>query len=287
MSFRVRYLKQSLPDRQADNSNIYEYDWYEWVMLHDNTTSYPDDRRTLGIYIGSPTDLGYAMCYKILRSDGQIACRTTVRALTLSERADFEQENLRTDFDTNITYRLGATATMGDFDTSDLTPACVYYKNTDTATRKGSQNEILPTPESGGNYVNMEIILPKENEMDKGRVTKRACDSNGNPLGTANNNPIIDNRQYIVEFSDGDEANLAANVIATNMYSQCDPDGNQYVLLDSIIDFRRSTTALCCVDQKTTQKWRTYYQRSTAVWQLCCQWKDSSTPWTKISNIKE
>ena len=67
-------------------------------MLHDNTTSYPDDRRTLGIYIGSPTDLGYSMCYKILRSDGQIACHTTVRALTLSERADFEQENLRTDF---------------------------------------------------------------------------------------------------------------------------------------------------------------------------------------------
>ena len=123
--------------------------------------------------------------------------------------------------------------------------------------------------------------------MSMGRLTKRDRDSNGNPSGTANNNPILDNSQYIVEFSDGDEAELAANMIATKMYAPCNPNGNQYVLLDSIIDFRRSTTALCCVDQKTTQKWRTYYQRSTAVWQLCCQWKDSSTPWTKISNIKE
>ena len=40
-------------------------------------------------------------------------------------------------------------------------------------------------------------------------------------------NPILDTRKYIVQFNDGDEAELAANVIATNMYAQCDPEGNQ------------------------------------------------------------
>ena len=69
-----------------------------------------------------------------------------------------------------------------------------------------------------------------------GRVTKRARDSDGNPLGTAHETSILDTRQYIVEFNDGDEAELSANVIANNMYSQCDPDGNQYFLLDSLID---------------------------------------------------
>ena len=86
--------------------------------------------------------------------------------------------------------------------------------------------------------------------MAMGRVIKRARDSDGNPLGTANDNPIVNTRQYIVQFTDGDEAELAAYVIATNMYAQCDPDGNQYVLLDSLIDYRRSTTALCYDDQK-------------------------------------
>ena len=94
--------------------------------------------------------------------------------------------------------------------------------------------------------------------MDMGKATKRASDSNSNQLGTTNTNLIIDTRQYIVEFADGDEAELAANVIATNIYAQCDPNGNQYVLLDSIIDFCRLTTALCYADQNTTQKWRTY-----------------------------
>ena len=97
--------------------------------------------------------------------------------------------------------------------------------------------------------------------MDMGQVTKRACDSNGDPLVTVNTNTIHITRQYIVNFSDLDKADLAANVIATNMYAQFEPDGKQYLLLDSIIYFRRSTAALCYADQKTTKKWITYYQR--------------------------
>ena len=192
------------------------------------------------------------MCYKIIRADGKIVCRTIVRSLTLSEHADPEHENLRTDLDTHITDRLGAAAIMGDFDTSDFTPECVYYEDPDTAIHKGSPDEILPMPESGENYVNVEIMLPRGDEMAIGRVTKWARDSNRNPLVTANINPILDTHLYIVEFADGYEAELAANVIATNMYAQCDLDGNQYVLLDSIIDFRRSTTALSYTDQNTT-----------------------------------
>ena len=110
--------------------------------------------------------------------------------------------------------------------------------------------------------------------MAMGRVTKRARESDGNPLRTSHENPIVGTRQYIVEFNDGDEAEISDNVIATNMYAQCDPDGNQYVLLDSFIYFRRSTTALCYDDQKVTANGRTHYRRSTDSWQICCQCKD-------------
>ena len=72
----------------------------------------------------------------------------------------------------------------------------------------------------------------------------------------------------------------APNPFPTNMYAQCDPDGNQYVLLDSLIDCKRSTTALCYDDQKITANGRTSHQRSTAGWKLCCQW-------CKLSDLKE
>ena len=68
-------------------------------------------------------------------------------------------------------------------------------------------------------------------------------------MGHANPNPIINSRQYAVEFEDSTEADLTANNIAHSMYAQCDPDGNQYLMLDYIVDFSRSNTNLCCDNQ--------------------------------------
>ena len=41
----------------------------------------------------------------------------------------------------------------------------------------------------------------------------------------------------MVKFEYGTEAELSANDITQSIYSQCDPDDNQFILLDSIIDF--------------------------------------------------
>jgi hypothetical protein len=79
-------------------------------------------------------------------------------------------------------------------------------------------------------------------------------------------------------FNDGDKTVLNVNLIAEAMYAQCDPDGNQYVLLDSIIDHRRFDAAMRPSDQKDDQPdGRTHLKRSTIGWQVCCQWKDGST----------
>ena len=119
-------------------------------------------------------------------------------------------------------------------------------------------------------------------------MLKRARDSDDNVIGHANKNPILDTRGYIFEFEDGEQAELAANTTAQSMYAQCDPDGNQYVMFDSIVDFWRSTTALCYADQKVFKAdGRSFMHRTTAGWHLCVQWKDSSTSWEKLSDLKE
>ena len=132
--------------QMADISNICEYDWYEWVMFRDNTTSFPDDKQTLGRYLGPATDIGYALCHKILKADGQVACETTVRSLTLEEHAEPEQRKLRDDFDTHVTDRLGAAATIKDFNTSDLTHEFVYCEDPHLTINKDYPYEVLPTP---------------------------------------------------------------------------------------------------------------------------------------------
>jgi hypothetical protein len=72
----------------------------------------------------------------------------------------------------------------------------------------------------------------------KGRVTSRKRDKDGNPVGLANANPILNTHEYTFTSDDGDETMPNMNLIAEAMYTQCDLDGNQYVLLDSIIDHR-------------------------------------------------
>ena len=105
-------------------------------------------------------------------------------------------------------------------------------------------------------------------------------------MGHANPNPIIDSRQYVMEFVDSTEAELTANAISKIMYAKCDTDGNQYIMLDSIVYLRRSTTTLCNSDQNFVNNGRTYRCRSTATNQLCYQWKDISTYWKKLADLK-
>ena len=112
-------------------------------------------------------------------------------------------------------------------------------------------------------------MLSRGGNEARGRVTARARDSDRNPIGLANPNPILESRQYIVDFEDGTESYLTANAIAQSMYAQCYPDGNQYLMLDTIVNFRRSTNALCYADQNFVKNRRSYKRRSTKSWQLC------------------
>ena len=89
-----------------------------------------------------------------------------------------------------------------------------------------------------------------------------------------------------MEFEDSTEAELTANAITQSMYAQCDPDVNQYLMLDSVVGFRKSTTALCYAEQTFVKNGRSYNRRSTKRWQLCCQWKDGSTSWQKLADLK-
>ena len=77
-------------------------------------------------------------------------------------------------------------------------------------------------------YLNMELALPRSGgEVEFALVVKRLWDKDGLPIGTANNNPILDTRVYEVEFPDRHRASLAANIIAENLFAQVDPEGNR------------------------------------------------------------
>jgi hypothetical protein len=120
-------------------------------------------------------------------------------------------------FDESITYLLGPTATEVDFPAEYLTPEYLTYDNDHDLDPDHGNLEV--TPEIGDNYLSANILIPQDGSMAKGRVKSWKQDAHGNPIGRADANPILDTREYIVEFDDGDETKLNANLIAEAMYA--------------------------------------------------------------------
>ena len=58
-----------------------------------------------------------------------------------------------------------------------------------------------------------------------GRITKRLRDADGRPIGKAHENPLLDTREYEVEFFDRHSEALSSNLIAQNFFSLIDKEG--------------------------------------------------------------
>ena len=69
-------------------------------------------------------------------------------------------------------------------------------------------------------------------------VVKRFREKYVIPIGTANDNPILDSRIYEVEYTDRHQDALAANSIAENLFAQVDNEGHHSVLMQDIVDHR-------------------------------------------------
>ena len=55
--------------------------------------------------------------------------------------------------------------------------------------------------------------------------------------------------ECVIQFDNGDQAELNINQIAESIYAHCDPDGHKYFLLDSLIDHRKLDSAIKLNDQ--------------------------------------
>ena len=88
-------------------------------------------------------------------------------------------------------------------------------------------------------YLNMEVALPRVCEgPELAQVVKCLQDKDGIPIGTANDNPILDTQIYEVKYPDGDQASLSDNAIDENLFAQVDNEGHRSVMLQDIVENR-------------------------------------------------
>jgi hypothetical protein len=101
-------------------------------------------------------------------------------------------------------------------------------------------------------------------------------------------NPILDTRQYKVEFPDDSSDPFGANVIAESMYSQIDDKGHSFQILKEIIDHKSDGNPVSLDDGFTKEPDGAQNpQRTTKGWKLLVQWKDGTSSWIPLKDLKE
>ena len=67
----------------TDIPELVEFEWYHWVYYRDATTSFTLPEEEIGKYLGTSDNIGSKMIMWILKQNGEIVSRTTLRTLTV------------------------------------------------------------------------------------------------------------------------------------------------------------------------------------------------------------
>jgi hypothetical protein len=99
----------------VDISTIAEYVWYEWVKFRDTSAKFTVSKIQLGRDLGAAIDIGPAMAHKIMKKNGSVVYRTSVRSLTRDEMQSPTERKEREEFDIAIEKTFGASMDNNDF----------------------------------------------------------------------------------------------------------------------------------------------------------------------------
>ena len=278
-----------LTGNTPDISSLCEHGWYDWVWFL-NPPDFDMEVRELGRWLGPSHDVGQAMCSKLLNKKAQIVCRTSVFPLSVedehSEVITAQKVVFEEALKAKLKDRAEGVGNEDDLDDGDDTPEYEPY---------GDERGDEPTmPEADeydhdayDKYISAEVVVPKGDSFLYGKVLRRKRDGDGNLLGHSNRNPVLDTSIYEVEFEDGRTEAYAANAIAEHLYAQVDDQGFQYLIIDEIIDHKKDGSAVAADDGFVIVNGRQCPRRTTKGWKLCVQWKDGSTSWESLKDLKE
>ena len=179
-----------------------------------------------------------------------------------------------------------------DEDGADASPASAHRIPPDAEYGDMLQNDKLDADdtefESFDKYIGAEFFVNDNGESVPAKVVKRAKDNEGKSIGKQHSNPLMDTRAYDCELGDGTVYRYSANVIAENIFAQCDDEGRRQAVLQEITDHRKDATAIHITNgYTTTKRGRKIPKTTTKGWQLLCQWRDGTSDWVALKHLKD
>jgi len=161
--------------------------------------------------------------------------------LTIDQETDENKERLK-EFTDKIKHKFDASSTILIKITTLFNPHHLIDIDQEDSEFVEKYNKLISdesikqveevTSDSYDPYLRMEISLPRGGDTTPiaAHVKRRATTTNDQPIGTAHANPLIDTRQYEVEFVDGYSEALSVNILAENLIAQVDQEGLKHQL---------------------------------------------------------
>eukprot|EP00978_Attheya_sp_CCMP212_P014981 scaffold38463_cov27-Attheya_sp.AAC.3 len=76
--------------------------------------------------------------------------------------------------------------------------------------------------------------------------------------------------------------------MATSIFAQVDDEGYEHILMDEIIEHKADGHAVQCDDMYIVGKnGNKHMRRTTKGWKLMVKWKDGSSDWLPLADLKE
>jgi hypothetical protein len=294
---------ESIMGQTVDISEWLDFDFYDRVWYWDKPKmSMTDEQARIGRWLGIAHRIGSEMTYWILTETGTVIARSTVQHITVSDMATDAIKTRVHAFDANLLTRLD------DENFTVNLPDHVFYLQDDDASHHDSHTlAAIPLDAEYGDmlqpdkpeaddiefetfdqYIGAEFLVNQNGESVPAKVTKRARNNDGKPIGKRSANPLLDTREYECVLDDGSVYRYNANVIAENIFAQCDDEGRRHAVLQEITDHTKDRTAVEIANGFIMTKKGTRIPKTTTKgWKLLCQWKDGSSDWIDLKHLKE
>jgi hypothetical protein len=194
------------------------------------------------------------MTYMVLPKSCQPIARSSVFPLSQDDWLSAKVQVLKVELDTSIQEKIGYKRLdvdcFAEFPEVPKVPEDIFLNDKPTSVPVEGE-ELMPeadeyySPETYDQYLTASVLMDRGGEAMLGTVKNwNKRDSEGNSVGCSNMNPLLDTREYEVEFPDGSIDVLTVNAIAESLYSQDDKEGRSYLILSKIMDHRKDGNAI-------------------------------------------
>ena len=215
---------EQITGETPDISEYLDFGFYDWIWYKDNAGL---GENKIGRWLGVSHRVGNLMSYWILTVTGNVISRTTVQRITNLELSTDEVKANGKDYDRRVAEHMRdenhVIAEEGGMQLQDWNEFPVEedpdfieeFQNVVSDPEIPDEDDSFTPDIFDDTYLNMEIALPRgggdPEDVQFAKVTKRLRDAEGRPIGTVSNNPLLDTREYEVEFLDGHVESMSAN----------------------------------------------------------------------------